>query len=77
MGENTQAAESHPALTGSRFAARQTHAKERNVSDMPKSIRINEEGPREGFQIERGEIPTARKVELIATSTNSERACTE
>jgi hydroxymethylglutaryl-CoA lyase len=35
------------------------------VSDMPKSIRINEEGPREGFQIERGEIPTARKVELI------------
>ena len=35
------------------------------MSDLPKSIRINEEGPREGFQIESGSIPTARKVELI------------
>lgn len=35
------------------------------MSDLPKSIRINEEGPREGFQIESGDIPTARKVELI------------
>src|SRR5687767_11019677 len=35
------------------------------MSDMPNSIRINEEGPREGFQIESGSIPTARKVELI------------
>jgi hydroxymethylglutaryl-CoA lyase len=33
--------------------------------DMPKSVRINEEGPREGFQIEPGPIPTQRKVELI------------
>jgi hydroxymethylglutaryl-CoA lyase len=35
------------------------------MSDIPKRISINEEGPREGFQIEAGTIPTARKVELI------------
>jgi hydroxymethylglutaryl-CoA lyase len=35
------------------------------MSDIPKSISINEEGPREGFQIEPGPIPTARKIELI------------
>lgn len=35
------------------------------MSDMPKSVHINEEGPREGFQIESGAIPTARKIELI------------
>ncbi len=35
------------------------------MSDLPKAVRINEEGPREGFQIEPGPIPTARKVELI------------
>ena len=35
------------------------------MADMPKSVSINEEGPREGFQIESGDIPTARKVELI------------
>jgi hydroxymethylglutaryl-CoA lyase len=35
------------------------------VSDIPKSVAINEEGPREGFQIEKGPIATARKVELI------------
>ncbi len=35
------------------------------MSDLPKSIRINEEGPREGFQFEKGPIPTARKIELI------------
>jgi hydroxymethylglutaryl-CoA lyase len=35
------------------------------MSDLPKSIRIHEEGPREGFQIESAAIPTARKVELI------------
>lgn len=33
--------------------------------DMPKSIQINEEGPREGFQFERGPIETRRKIELI------------
>ena len=35
------------------------------MSDLPKSVRINEEGPREGFQIEKGPISTVRKVELI------------
>jgi len=35
------------------------------MSDRPSYVRINEEGPREGFQIEKGSIPTARKVELI------------
>lgn len=35
------------------------------MSDLPVSIRINEEGPREGFQFESGPIPTARKIELI------------
>lgn len=35
------------------------------MSDLPKSIRINEEGPREGFQSEKGPISTARKIELI------------
>ncbi len=35
------------------------------MSDLPKSIRINEEGPREGFQFEKGHIPTERKLELI------------
>lgn len=35
------------------------------MSDLPKFVRINEEGPREGFQIEKGPIPTARKIELI------------
>jgi hydroxymethylglutaryl-CoA lyase len=35
------------------------------MSDLPKSVRINEEGPREGFQIEKGPIPTGRKIELV------------
>ena len=35
------------------------------MSDLPRSVAINEEGPREGFQIEKGPIATARKVELI------------
>jgi len=35
------------------------------MSDMPKSIAIKEEGPREGFQIESADIPTAQKVSLI------------
>ena len=35
------------------------------MSDLPKSIRINEEGPREGFQFERGPIPTGRKIDLV------------
>lgn len=35
------------------------------MSDIPKVVHINEEGPREGFQIEKGPIPTARKIEFI------------
>jgi len=35
------------------------------MSDLPKSVRINEEGPREGFQIEKGPITTAQKISLI------------
>lgn len=35
------------------------------MSDFPTRVQINEEGPREGFQFEKGAIPTARKVELI------------
>jgi hydroxymethylglutaryl-CoA lyase len=35
------------------------------MSDLPKSIHIYEQGPREGFQFEKGLIPTARKIELV------------
>lgn len=35
------------------------------MSDLPKSIHIFEQGPREGFQFEKGPIPTARKIELV------------
>jgi hydroxymethylglutaryl-CoA lyase len=35
------------------------------MSDLPASVRITEEGPREGFQIEKGAISTARKIALI------------
>lgn len=35
------------------------------MTHLPKSVHIHEEGPREGFQIEPGPIPTARKLELI------------
>lgn len=35
------------------------------MSTLPSFVRINEEGPREGFQFERGPIPTSRKIELI------------
>jgi hydroxymethylglutaryl-CoA lyase len=35
------------------------------MSDLPKSIEINEEGPREGFQIEPGPISTEGKIALI------------
>lgn len=33
--------------------------------DLPPSVRINEEGPREGFQSEAAIVPTSRKIELI------------
>jgi hydroxymethylglutaryl-CoA lyase len=35
------------------------------MADMPKTVDIREEGPREGFQIEKNIIPTARKVDFI------------
>jgi hydroxymethylglutaryl-CoA lyase len=35
------------------------------MSDIPKRVHINEEGPREGFQIEPGPIATADKIRLI------------
>ena len=35
------------------------------MTDLPKSIDIHEEGPREGFQIEPGPIATADKIRLI------------
>jgi isopropylmalate/homocitrate/citramalate synthase len=35
------------------------------MSDLPNSIEIHEEGPREGFQIEPGPISTADKIRLI------------
>jgi hydroxymethylglutaryl-CoA lyase len=35
------------------------------MSELPASVHITEEGPREGFQFEKGAIPTARKIALI------------
>jgi hydroxymethylglutaryl-CoA lyase len=35
------------------------------MANLPKRIEIKEEGPREGFQIEKNPIPTARKIEFI------------
>jgi hydroxymethylglutaryl-CoA lyase len=35
------------------------------MSDLPQRVHITEEGPREGFQFEKGAIPTARKIALI------------
>ncbi|WP_076858351.1 hydroxymethylglutaryl-CoA lyase [Bradyrhizobium mercantei] len=35
------------------------------MANLPASIEIKEEGPREGFQYEKGQIPTQRKIELI------------
>lgn len=37
---------------------------EKTISDLPRSVHICEQGPREGFQFEKGPIPTARKIEL-------------
>jgi hydroxymethylglutaryl-CoA lyase len=41
------------------------------MSSIPKSVEIVEEGPREGFQIEKGAIPTARKIELVDALSDS------
>jgi hydroxymethylglutaryl-CoA lyase len=35
------------------------------MSDLPAAVHIVEEGPREGFQFEKGAIPTDRKIALI------------
>ena len=35
------------------------------MGDLPAQVHITEDGPREGFQIEKGPIATARKIELI------------
>ena len=35
------------------------------MSDLPKRVTINEEGPREGFQSEKKAIPVSEKVRLI------------
>ncbi len=35
------------------------------MSDLPKRVDISEEGPREGFQFEKGPIATERKIALI------------
>src|SRR3974390_2354768 len=35
------------------------------MSDMPRAVDIDEEGPREGFQIEKGPIASADKIALI------------
>src|ERR1700683_3722052 len=35
------------------------------MSDLPKFVHISEEGPREGFQFEKGPISTERKIALI------------
>src|SRR3546814_13754603 len=37
------------------------------MSDFPTRVVINEDGPREGFQIESATLPTAHKAELIDT----------
>ena len=35
------------------------------MTDLPSTVEIHEEGPREGFQIEPGPIPTSDKIRLI------------
>ena len=46
------------------------------MSDLPKAVYINEEGPREGFQIEKGDIlcyhsPETGKIEEKAIILNT------
>ena len=36
------------------------------MTDLPARVEITEEGPREGFQIEPGPIPTADKISYQA-----------
>jgi hydroxymethylglutaryl-CoA lyase len=35
------------------------------MTELPKRVQINQEGPREGFQFENGPIETRRKIELV------------
>jgi hydroxymethylglutaryl-CoA lyase len=48
-----------------RFDRPRTQATEQVVANFPKRVQIKEEGPREGFQIEKNPIPTERKIEFI------------
>jgi len=41
------------------------------MSDRPRAVRIHEEGPREGFQIEPGPIATADKIALVDALSSS------
>ena len=41
------------------------------MSDLPSRVDIQEEGPREGFQFEKGPIPTQRKIDLIDALTET------
>jgi len=41
------------------------------MSDLPNCVDVQEEGPREGFQIEPGPISTGRKIELIDALTET------
>ena len=45
------------------------------MPDLPKKIFIDDEGPREGFQIEKQPIPTARKIELIEALAETGLPC--
>src|ERR1700754_1165583 len=62
LRDNGCLADDRPANPGHGHAATSAAA---DAVAMPSSVAINEEGPREGFQIEKGPIATARKVELI------------
>jgi hypothetical protein len=43
------------------------------MTDLPISVDIHEEGPREGFQIEPGPISTADKMKLIEALADGRR----
>ena len=45
------------------------------MSDLPKKVFIDDEGPREGFQIEKQHIPTERKIELIEALAETGLPC--
>src|SRR3954464_3029583 len=59
-----------PCLQAIRSAPKMGRHHERHrgtaaMTDLPKHVEIHEEGPREGFQIEPGPIPSADKIRLI------------